>query len=156
MTNFEKWKDKILELTRENRNIALLDNKVVSCFGMDCHKCGFSKSERCHFRCMEWLFEEADPSEPFEKPRSCKNCDFDNKGMDEHPCVECSERYELKFKPKSEEPELKPCLFCGGDGRVVADGEGNYTIQCNNCAVFMGWFTSREKVIEAWNRRADK
>lgn len=52
VTNFEKWKDKILELTRENCDIALLDN-----------------------------------------------------------CVECSERYELKFKPKSEEPELKPCLF---------------------------------------------
>jgi hypothetical protein len=38
--------------------------------------------------------------EPFEELRSCESCDFDNKGINEHPCVECSERYELKFKPK--------------------------------------------------------
>lgn len=95
MTNFEKWKDEILELIKRGQSIALKDNKVVACVATSCRECGLNESNRCGTRGIKWLFEEADPGEP-----CCENCDFDNKGMDEHPCVECSERYELKFKPK--------------------------------------------------------
>lgn len=34
------------------------------------------------------------------KTKSCENCKYDDRGEDEQPCVECCERYMLKFEPK--------------------------------------------------------
>lgn len=58
--------------------------------------------------------------------------------------------------------ELKPCPFCGGDARVQkvnAIVGVKFTVCCGNCYC-MGHETTylvntREKAVEAWNRRAD-
>ena len=64
---------------------------------------------------------------------------------------------------------LKPCPFCGGKAVLThASFAGVVYIECENCSAMMGryqkrggtghtgfWmhFTSKEKVVEAWNRR---
>ena len=55
------------------------------------------------------------------KTKSCESCKYDDRGEDEQPCVECCERYMLKFEPKSKESELKPCPFCGGKAKVRSE-----------------------------------
>lgn len=88
--------------------------------------------------------------------RTCENCAFDSKGMNEHPCVECSERYELKFRPKPERPEIKSCPFCKGTPKIAVSN-GNYKIRCKNlnCRTrpSTDWFSSEEEAVEAWNTR---
>ena len=88
--------------------------------------------------------------------RICENCAFDSKGMDEHPCAECSERYELKFRPKPEEPEIKPCPFCGDEAEIIAFSE-SYKIKCENptCKTKPStrWFSHEKEAIKAWNTR---
>lgn len=156
MMNFEKHKDEIERIVAISGELpAKVNGKLRACKTVtDCKDCEFDESDvGCNLLFIQWAAE--DDGEDIIK--SCEFCKYGDIGTDEYPCIECKERYLNQFEPKPKEPEMKPCPYCGGDGRVVADGEGNYTIQCNNCAVFMGgWFTSREKVIEAWNRRADK
>lgn len=52
----------------------------------------------------------------------------------------------------SENVELKPCPFCGGQNIL-----GFYSMVCNvnkgGCGASSGYFSTVEKAIEAWNRR---
>lgn len=160
MTNFEKWKDEILGFMECNdESPAVVNGRPVECNSVGlCDDCEFHGSDTsCITLFVKWLCEEAKPDnkpeEPFEGIRSCENCIYDDRSENEKPCVECKERYTLKFEPKPKEPELKPCPFCGHDGRVVADGEGNYMVQCNECSASTGWCVDKEEAIEAWNRR---
>ena len=74
--------------------------------------------------------------------------------------------------------ELKPCPFCGGEAKLREHGNGydgngwfiaSYEVSCERCRIYFD-FESRfilkngqpeflqngyEKVVEAWNRRAD-
>lgn len=64
--------------------------------------------------------------------------------------------------------EIKPCPFCGGEGKFymfngesVEDGHRRIVmvreVQCTVCgAVGPANFSSREKAIEDWNRREDR
>ena len=59
--------------------------------------------------------------------------------------------------------ELKPCPFCGGeaflnfDPEAVEDTFGRkwaFNVFCGNCCATTGICWSKEQAIEAWNRRA--
>lgn len=103
-------------------------------------------------------YEEYKTDELYEKPKSCENCKHNDKGTDEYPCVECCERYPLKFESKPKEPELKPCPFCGGNAGFINNGERTWSIGCytSNCYMWgsRGWYASKEEAVKAWNRRA--
>lgn len=60
MTNFEKYKDEITQLTNEHKRIAFVNGKVVSCSEIDdCTICKFgSHKDSCHFLIVKWLCEE--------------------------------------------------------------------------------------------------
>lgn len=56
--------------------------------------------------------------------------------------------------------KLKPCPFCGGEGRVFEDtsfGVDNplYRVFCGMCLVKTDTAYRREDAIEIWNRRAN-
>lgn len=57
--------------------------------------------------------------------------------------------------------ELKPCPFCGGDASIFAVNVNilEYKIACHNCFAEISRIgicpsVAKEKVINAWNRRA--
>ena len=51
--------------------------------------------------------------------------------------------------------ELKPCPFCVGEAKVQSFPH-NHTVYCTVCnARVQVFLPTREKAIEAWNRRAD-
>ena len=58
--------------------------------------------------------------------------------------------------------ELKPCPFCGGEGKGVYDDNG-YMVECDKCHAD-GPFASdryykddfKRRAIEAWNARAER
>lgn len=51
--------------------------------------------------------------------------------------------------------KLKPCPFCGGKAKIFATPDDfGYGVECeNDCIFFFGQFDTRERAIEAWNRR---
>ena len=56
-------------------------------------------------------------------------------------------------------PELKPCPFCGGKGRVIDNKNVKadfspllYAIQCTGCEMQTSYFYPHN-VIEQWNKR---
>ena len=56
MTNFEKYKDEILILVRNNRGFAFRMNKITACKLTGCENCIFTGS--CIANRIKWLYEE--------------------------------------------------------------------------------------------------
>lgn len=66
MTNFEYWKDRILEI-RADGDIAVVDEKPERCLYAKCKDCLFSPSVKCAEKLFNWLY-----SEHKEKPKLTK------------------------------------------------------------------------------------
>lgn len=51
--------------------------------------------------------------------------------------------------------ELKPCPFCGSDKAKIEELEDSFNVQCGNysCLAYGPDGETREKAIEAWNKR---
>lgn len=55
--------------------------------------------------------------------------------------------------------KLKPCPFCGADGRMrYRSGTDDYIAECSNdmcpASFMIGWsYDTEEEAAEAWNRR---
>lgn len=56
MTNFEKYKDEILPLAKNNRGFAFRMNKITACKLTGCENCIFTGS--CIANRIKWLYEE--------------------------------------------------------------------------------------------------
>ena len=63
--------------------------------------------------------------------------------------------------------ELKPCPFCGGTAKIKTHSffnskedcfaDHSYGIRCSCCfAESYQFYTTEERAIEAWNRRAEE
>jgi hypothetical protein len=67
-TNFEYYKDKILEIIKNGSPFAVEDNKPVSCRGMKCYECDFVGTYGdCNPERFKWLY-----AEHIEKPKLTK------------------------------------------------------------------------------------
>lgn len=56
MTNFEYWKDRILEIIRSESSFALFNGEPVRCRNLQCDVCGFSG--HCTRKKFKWLYAE--------------------------------------------------------------------------------------------------
>ena len=52
--------------------------------------------------------------------------------------------------------ELSPCPECGGKGEVIAirflHGEKRFFVECTDCYVDTGDYTTKEEAIEKWEK----
>lgn len=62
MTNFEHYKEEILEITNRGYNVAVVDNKPVSCGDIQyCTSCQLVNPHAkwfCSLNRIKWLYEE--------------------------------------------------------------------------------------------------
>lgn len=167
MTNFEKYKDDILGLP-EDSCATVMNGKIVDCNEILCSQCDLpidGETSNCSYRFMKWLYQEAKPNTEDENcgketesgkannnSQSCEDCKYDDRGEDEQPCVECCERYLLKFEPKPKEPEMKPCPCCGGKAGME-EMAWDWVVECEKCHLSTRVYPTPEKAAKAWNRR---
>lgn len=62
MTNFEKYKDDLKELTMGGGVIAVVNGELANCEKTNCEKCDFTQVGNCHFSRMQWVAAEAEPT----------------------------------------------------------------------------------------------
>lgn len=60
MTNFEKYKDEILEMAREGHSLAKKAGKLTECSKIRCADCDFVHNCRAKF--IKWLYAEPAPT----------------------------------------------------------------------------------------------
>lgn len=52
------------------------------------------------------------------------------------------------------ESKLKPCPFCGGEAKIVANCYNQHYICCKKCkCAFWADYTRKEDAVNGWNRR---
>ena len=51
-------------------------------------------------------------------------------------------------------PELLPCPFCGGSELLAIRYWGGYRVKCLRCGCESGYYSTEDKAMDAWNRRA--
>lgn len=61
MTNFEKYKDEILEMTKKGDSPAKKAGKITECYGTRCVDCDFT-GDNCRVNLFQWLCTEAAPA----------------------------------------------------------------------------------------------
>lgn len=49
--------------------------------------------------------------------------------------------------------ELKPCPFCGGKAYMKDNGNGHYSVACQDCFIETGNEKGKCKAIKEWNTR---
>lgn len=157
MTNFEKHRNEIKRIVASKESPAKVNGELRPCRVTICNDCEFNKGDvGCNSSFIQWAVEDE------EIDKSCRLCKYGDRGEDEHPCIECTERYSNQFEPKPKEPELKPCPFCGGKAGLTWISGGRWLAGCEatirDCAITPATYaySTKEEAIEEWNRRADK
>ena len=62
MTNFEKYKDEILEVIKQGDNPALKNGVITPCNTTNCMECEFYTGYGCIKKFIKWLYVEAKPT----------------------------------------------------------------------------------------------
>lgn len=96
MTNFEKYKDKIMKIaTESNDRPAKKNGVVVACGDLSCKECDFSSTGKCTENLYTWLCEDDG-----EDRNCCDGCIHEDEGIDKYPCSRCCNNYINKFERK--------------------------------------------------------
>ena len=65
MTNFEKWKDEIVDICSENHAVAVVDRKPVACIEVQsCSFCDFKNVKDCDYQLLKWAASEYEEPVP--------------------------------------------------------------------------------------------
>lgn len=59
MTNFEKWKDEIADISNANRSVAVVNGKPAICQAVDCKSCDFKDNVNCYYELLKWAASES-------------------------------------------------------------------------------------------------
>ena len=96
MTNFEKYKDKILKIIKTSRSgiAGIKDEILFPCNMINCSECSLNRDgSNCIHNFIKWLYEDDG-----EDPDACKDCKYEYKNADESPCTECCNDYTSKWE----------------------------------------------------------
>lgn len=70
------------------------------------------------------------------------------------------DKYKQQLVKEHKHGRMKPCPFCGGEGRLQAVitesriNQDDYFVKCRECgASTMKYFSKQKEAIAAWNRR---
>lgn len=102
MTNFEKHKNKIIELLKltDDNVPAVVNDILIKCKdAMHCTDCEFNNTkypncDTCWIDFLEWACEDDN------ELKGCDGCKYEHKAEDESPCTECSNNYTSKWERK--------------------------------------------------------
>ena len=64
MTNFEKWKDEIADISNANRSVAVVNGKPAICLTIDCKSCDFKGNVNCYYELLKWAASEYEEPAP--------------------------------------------------------------------------------------------
>ena len=64
MTNFEKWKDEIADISNANRSVAVVNGKPAICITVDCKSCDFKGDVNCNYELLKWAASEYEEPAP--------------------------------------------------------------------------------------------
>ena len=64
MTNFEKWKDEIADISNANRSVAVVNGKPAICITVDCKSCDFKGDVKCNYELLKWAASEYEEPAP--------------------------------------------------------------------------------------------
>ena len=100
MTNFEKYRDKILEIVKEtNARPAIKNGVPVRCTNIiGCDGCDL-RTKNCRIGFFKWLYEDDGKRE---QELTCNPCKHADKDEDEYPCSRCSRGNTDLFERKAE------------------------------------------------------
>lgn len=93
MTNFEKYKDEMLNL---KGGVAFSNGKIVSCETLRCEDCSFYKNDgkQCDIEFIKWLYEDDG------ELKGCGGCKYEDRREGQYPCVVCINCYTSKWEPR--------------------------------------------------------
>ena len=136
MTNFEKYKNKILEIVTESNSIpAKKDGKIIPCEGLRCGECDFSEGS-CKMNQYAWLFEDDG-----EEPDGCNGCKYEHKAEDESPCTECCNNYVSKWERRPKKTRQDEFLERYPDARMLNGVIGIcpklVDVNCDRCRIYV-------------------
>lgn len=97
MTNFEKYKEQLLDFINTNNvTPAKVDGEFERCSDTACTECDFyNDNNYCEIMLLKWLYENDDKAE------CCENCThFDTSTVRGTMCEVCNRNYSDQFKPK--------------------------------------------------------
>ena len=64
MTNFEKWKDEIADISNTNRSVAVVNGEPAICITVDCKSCDFKGDVNCNYELLKWAASEYEEPAP--------------------------------------------------------------------------------------------
>lgn len=99
MTNFEKYKNKILDVIQNNiacETPAIKNNIPVLCESIACKECDFNKDSdtQCTNDFIKWLYKDNE-----EEENICNFCIYAS-NKEDYPCSVCSQNYTNLFEKK--------------------------------------------------------
>ena len=100
MTNFEKYKNKILEVLAQTTEHVpgIINGKLVPCESLRCSECELEGDGNniCSHEFVKWLYEDDG-----EEQGGCIGCKYEYKREDESPCTECCNNYTSKWERRA-------------------------------------------------------
>ena len=119
MTNFEKYKEQLLNFISTNDvTPAKVDGEFERCSDIACAECDFyNVNNYCEIMLLKWLYENDDKAE------CCENCThFDTSTVRGNMCEVCNRNYSNQFKPKPKKTRQSEFLKMYPNARLNSKG----------------------------------
>ena len=137
MTNFEKYKDKILKIIKTSRSgiAGIKDEILFPCNMINCSECSLNRDgSNCIHNFIKWLYEDDG-----EDPDACK---YEYKNADESPCTECCNNYTSKWerrpKKKRKDEFLEHYPDAGMCKGIIDICPKHVDGSCDRCRIYEG------------------